>query len=47
MTGTGNSREAALADLEAAARFGMAHMQATGQAVPAVGKQVPSIKVAA
>lgn len=47
MTGLGDSREAALADLESAARFWMLHMKETGQPLPEVGVEVTSIEVAA
>jgi predicted RNase H-like HicB family nuclease len=47
MMGTGVSREAALMDLESAARFWMLHMKETGQPVPSVAVEVTSIEVAA
>jgi len=47
ITGLGDSREAALADMESAAKFWMLHMQETGQVVPDVGVEVMSIEVAA
>jgi predicted RNase H-like HicB family nuclease len=47
ITGLGNSREAALADLELAAKFWMLHMKETGQPLPEVEVEVTSIEVAA
>jgi predicted RNase H-like HicB family nuclease len=47
ITGLGTSREAALADLESAAKFWMVYMNETGQAVPDVGVEVISMEVAA
>jgi predicted RNase H-like HicB family nuclease len=47
ITGTGVSRDAALEDLESAAKFWMLHMKETGQAVPEIGVEVTSIEIAA
>ncbi len=47
ITGLGETREAALADLESAAKFWMMHMKETGQPVPEAAVEVTSIDVAA
>jgi predicted RNase H-like HicB family nuclease len=47
ITGLGETREAALVDLEAAAKFWVLHMKETGQVLPVVDVEVTSIEVAA
>jgi predicted RNase H-like HicB family nuclease len=47
MTGLGDSKEAALADLDAAAKFWVSHVKETGQTIPVAGVEVTSIEVAA
>jgi predicted RNase H-like HicB family nuclease len=47
MTGLGDSRESALADLEGAAKFWVEYMKETGQPIPPAEIEVTSIEVAA
>jgi predicted RNase H-like HicB family nuclease len=47
MTGLGESREAALADLATAAKFWIDTMKETGQPIPETEIEVTSIEVAA
>jgi predicted RNase H-like HicB family nuclease len=47
ITGLGNTRESALVDLEAAAKFWVLHMKETGQELPTADVEVTSIEVAA
>jgi len=47
ITGLGDTRELALADLESAAKFWVSYMKETGQELPSVDVEVTSIEVAA
>jgi predicted RNase H-like HicB family nuclease len=47
ITGLGDTKEAALADLDVAAKFWVSYMKETGQPLPEVAVEVTSIEVAA